>query len=123
MLRNIEMIRDTALNIEDMDYIKHFEALEKSHLKTNQWKLEPLINPENDFFSCLLNKYIEDLPIRHKNTDRSRKSFGTIIRRTVELDCVHEIIEELYKETLGIRQAIKDREAKLKEEKLKRELR
>ena len=106
-----------------MDYIKHFEALEKSHLKTNQWKLEPLINPENDFFSCLLNKYIEDLHIRHKNTDRSRKSFGTIIRRTVELDCVHEIIEELYKETLGIRQAIKDREAKLKEEKLKRELR
>jgi hypothetical protein len=64
-LSKIEEIRDQAKDHVDTDYINHVDELAKNHLKKTEWKLEPLENPENNFFEPLLVKYLDDLDIRH----------------------------------------------------------
>ena len=70
-----------------------------------EWKLEPLVNPLNNFFEPLLHKYIDDLHTRHTVSDKSRKTFASVIRRAVTMDTVHDLIEDLYQDTIGQREA------------------
>ena len=102
-----------AVKYEDTDYLSHIEQLSKSHLKKTEWKLAPLENPQNDFFGPLLARYLDDLDLRHKLQDRSRHTFASIIRRAVLINSVHDLIETLYTDTIGIKDQIKEAEAKL----------
>jgi len=56
---------------------------------------------------------LNDLDVRHKLEDRSRHTFASIIRRAVMMNSVHDLIETLYTDTIGIKDQIKEAEAKL----------
>jgi hypothetical protein len=40
------------------------KELEKHHLKVSDWQIEPLKNPEANFFDNVISKYHEDLERR-----------------------------------------------------------
>jgi hypothetical protein len=43
--------------------------LEKHHLKVSDWKVEPLVSPEANYFDKVIEKYKEDLDRRQKFLD------------------------------------------------------
>ena len=114
LVSKIEKIRDKANEHQDTDFKEQYAELERSHLKAAEWKLEPLVNPQNDFFQPLLDKYLNDLDVRYNIDKQRQSSFAAIIRRSVNLKSVHKIIEELYMETIGVREAVKAKEEALK---------
>ena len=50
LIAKIETLRDQASEFQDTDFEDQYAELERNHLKTSEWKLEPLVQPENDFF-------------------------------------------------------------------------
>lgn len=57
---------------------------------------------------------MNDLDVRYNISEKKQNSFASIIRRTVSLKSVHKVIEELYMETIGVREAVRAKEEALK---------
>ena len=114
LIAKIEAVRDRASEHQDTDFADQYAELERNHLKTAEWKLEPLVQPQNDFFQPLLDRYLNDLDVRYNISEKKQNSFASVIRRTVSLKSVHRVIEELYSETIGVREAVRAKEEALK---------
>ena len=52
--------------------------------------------------------------MRYNISEKKQNSFSSIIRRTVSVKSVHKVIEELYSETIGVREAVRAKEEALK---------
>jgi len=68
ILNSIEKAKRVAQLGTDVEMDNHLKRLEKYHLKTNEWQIEPLENAEHDFVNDLLTRYVMDLRERIKLT-------------------------------------------------------
>ncbi len=76
--------------------------------------MKPLVNPQNDFCNELLNRYQIWLHQRQK-TDFVAEAK---IRKVVSMDeTMHNLIKQLHYETIGIRQALIEKEEQIKKDK------
>jgi len=55
--KNIRVSREA----KDAELEQHFKELDKFGLRSAGWLTEPLDNVEHDFFSALVETYLEDL--------------------------------------------------------------
>ena len=51
---DIENYRKAQIGLPDKDYVDHYRDLDKYGLRSTEWKLGPLENPEHDFIKPLL---------------------------------------------------------------------
>jgi hypothetical protein len=75
------------------------EELDRYHIRQTEWKLEPLENPQHDFVTDLLEKYLADLTHRQHLGNVKNARMSDLIRKPVQLDSVEKQINILYKET------------------------
>lgn len=106
--------------MEDVDTLKHMKELDRHHLKEGAWLTEPLQNPENNFVDDLLGRYLGDLQRRAEADVKNKKHVATAIRRVVKLTSMHDLIQQQYNETIGLREKIRETEERLKAEKAER---
>ncbi len=76
MNQNIKLSKE----IPDLDLQEHSKELEKHHLKVSEWLIEPLTNPEANFFDNVIKKYKDDLDRRQRFENNSDAVF---VRRLV----------------------------------------
>lgn len=94
------------------------KELEKHHLKVSDWQIEPLKNPEANFFDNVISKYHEDLERRQKFEGRSDAVF---IRRLVKTGDAVDMVESVFAEAMLVKKKLSDQEALLARLKLVKE--
>ena len=62
----VEDAKSAAFETPDHDLENHYNNLDRYYTRTSEWKLEPLDNPEHDFITPLLNRYLEDIEFRQR---------------------------------------------------------
>lgn len=80
--KHIRVSRDT----KDLELEQHYKDLDKFGLRSAGWITEPLDNVEHDFFSELVEKYLDDLEVRKGLGNSENSPFVEILRKTVLLD-------------------------------------
>lgn len=102
-------MRDQAVKTDDVDLKKHLLDLDSKHLRNEAWIKQPLLEPENNLVSELVERYLADL---RRRTDL--KDPATILRRIIDLKSVHEKVQETFDQTVELRQKIKQREEQIR---------
>ena len=113
MLNKIEKARDEAFRKKDDEFEQHKVDLEKRYLKEADWIVEPLENPKNNFFEPLIKEYVKDIDIRNTFEVNQKEGFTRVIRKNCPLDSVEKLVLDMYEQTIGIRQQIREREQEI----------
>lgn len=92
-----------------MDLKAHYEELDKYHLRTTEWKLEPLQNPQHDFVSNLREGYLIDLEQRKRRGNMPGARHCDVIRKGVALDSIEKHINKLEKVVTDQKQQAEER--------------
>ena len=61
MLEDLRLNEEKSAKKDDVEMLKHVDALNKAEIKTTGWTTEPLNNVDHDFVTPLLNRYLDDL--------------------------------------------------------------
>lgn len=75
---------------------KHFDLLDKKHLRTSGWKTTPLDNVNHDFISSLLKRYLKDLDERIFEHDREDVGIALSMRKITLLDSSKDLVDEQF---------------------------
>ena len=59
-----ESLLQRSKGVDDIDLEVHLRELERYDLKSCEWKHRPLENAHHDYFSDLLERYLDDLASR-----------------------------------------------------------
>lgn len=90
--KQIRVSRDT----KDLELEQHYKDLDRFGLRSAGWLTEPLDNVEHDFFTVLVDKYLDDLEIRKGLGNSENSPFVEILRKTVQLNEMSEIVNAQY---------------------------
>jgi len=55
---NIEKSKAEAFGKSDLEFTRHIKELDKYNLRTEEWRMEPLENPEHNFVGELFDRYL-----------------------------------------------------------------
>jgi len=102
-----EMTRQACIQaekIEDIDLKEHLELLEYKELAKNDWDPFPLYNISEgaDFVSSLFKRYLDDIRIRKKEAEFGIPPPSVLLRKTVRLNEIDLMIEEVQEKSIGI---------------------
>jgi hypothetical protein len=80
---NIEAVKSAGMVnvIPDADIMAHFDELDRYGLKGTEWRQLPVDNPEHDFVTPLLSRYLDDLNERKDLSTHGKPRFVDLIRK------------------------------------------
>jgi hypothetical protein len=79
----------------DEDIQKHYDQLDKFHLRQTEWRTAPIVNPEHDFVTDLVKKMVNDLHNRNARCMGVDASYCELIRKPFNLNYVTELINDV----------------------------
>lgn len=118
LLEDIQQSIKLSRDVADLDLQDHLKELERHHLKVSDWQIEPLANPDANFFDNVIVKYKQDLERRQKFEDKTDAVF---IRRLVRAGDAVELVEKVYATAMDIKKKLSEQEALLAQMKLVKE--
>lgn len=119
---NIEKSKAEAFGKSDLEFTRHIKELDKYNLRTEEWRMEPLENPEHNFVGELFDRYLADLYKREKTATSKNPTPCELLRKMVTHEAINDQINALeFDNKTQIEKAIK-KEAALRKEKERREV-
>jgi hypothetical protein len=108
-----------ARSSEDIDIKEHLQDLLYRNMVKNDWEPFPLFDMTEglDLVQPLFEKYLEDLHARKKEAEFGSPPPAVLLRKTVRLQEIDVMIEELQLKAIGLAKSAGEQEAILAEEK------
>lgn len=91
----IEQAKVDAKGKPDKEFTLHMAELDRHFLRSTEWRLTPLENPEHNLVGELFDRYMKDLETREKAARGKNPTPCELLRKTVTHDIINEQINSL----------------------------